>query len=45
MRVNFLEMIIYTFTNEEQKYLKDIGVWYILKDRLKPNERIEIEQS
>ena len=45
MRVNVVETVVYTFTLAEREYLKDMGVWYILQDRLYANERIEIEQS
>lgn len=45
MRVNVVKTIVYTFTFAEHEYLKDMGIWSIIQDRLHANERIEIEQS
>jgi hypothetical protein len=45
MRVNVVEtrIITYTFTSNEREYLMKISIWGFINDRLKDNERIEIE--
>ena len=36
-------LVTYTFTKYEQDYLLKMGIWGFINDRLKDNERIEIE--
>ena len=45
MKVNVKETktITYTFTAYEHDYLVKIGIWHVIRDRLKDNERIEVE--
>jgi hypothetical protein len=41
-RMNVLR--VYTFSKHEKDYLKWMGIWGILNERLLPDERIEVDE-
>jgi len=46
MRVNVTtyEKVTYTFSQEEKRQLKQLGLWDFLLGRLKENERIVVDE-
>ena len=46
MRVDTIRVnvTVYYFDKQEKQALIDLGVWNLLNDRLKPYERIEVDE-